>query len=83
MTLLAPKHPLYLCPNHLQNHNGLATRRMEYKTNKAALLHIFMDSVQEDIPHLKSSLHTKDVKALFHALINISPTFGEICLKVL
>ena len=61
----------------------IATRRLEYKTNKAALLHFFMDSVQEDMPNLKGSLHIKDGKALFHALINASPTFGEICLKVL
>ena len=56
---------------------------MEYKTNKAALLHFFMNSVQGDMPHLKGSLHTIHDKALFHALINISPTFGEMYLKLL
>ena len=53
------------------------------KTNKAALLHFFTDDIQEDIPYPKGVLHIQDGNALFHALINISPTFGEICLQVL
>lgn len=53
------------------------------KTNKAALLHFFTDDSQEDIPYPKGALHIQDGNALFHALINISLTFGEICLQVL
>ena len=83
MTFLASKRTHYLCPIHFQDHIALATRRKEYKTNKATLLHFFMDNMQVDMPHLKGSLHIKDGRALFHAMINISRTFGEICLKML
>ncbi|XP_068234228.1 uncharacterized protein [Palaemon carinicauda] len=53
------------------------------KTNKAALLHFFTDDSHGDIPYPKGALHIQDGNTLFHALTNISPTFGEICLQVL
>ena len=40
------------------------------KTNKATM-------------HPKDALYIQDGNALFHALINLPPTFGEICLQVL
>lgn len=53
------------------------------KTNKAAMLHFLMDDASEDVPYPKEALYIQDGNALFHALMNLPPTFGEICLQVL
>ena len=53
------------------------------KTNKAAMLHFLMEDASEDVPYPKEALYIQDGNALFHALMNLPPTFGEICLQVL
>lgn len=53
------------------------------KTNKAAMLHFLMEDAPEDVPYPKDALYIQDGNALFHALTNLPPTFGTICLQVL
>ena len=54
------------------------------KTNKAAMLHFLTEDVVEDVPYPKDkTLFIQDGNALFHALTNLPPTFGAICLQVL
>ena len=53
------------------------------KTNKAAMLHFLMDDGPEEIPYPKDALYIQDGNALFHALTNLPPTFGEICFQLL
>ena len=53
------------------------------KTNKAAMLHFLLEDAPEVVPYPKDALYIQDGNALFHALTNLPPTFGEICLKVL
>ena len=53
------------------------------KTNKAAILHFLMEDSPQDEPYPTDALYIQDGNALFHALKNLPPTFGEICLQVL
>ena len=53
------------------------------KTNKAAMLHFLLEDAPEVVPYPNDALHIQDGNALFHALTNLPPTFGGICLKVL
>lgn len=53
------------------------------KTNKAAMLHFLMEDAPEDVTYPQNALFIQDGNALFHALTNLPPTFGAICLKVL
>ena len=54
------------------------------KTNKAAMLHYLIEDYAEEVPYLTNrALFIRDGNALFHALTNLPPTFGEICLKLL
>ena len=53
------------------------------KTNKAAMRHYLMEDAPEEVPYPTDSLHIQDDNALFHALKNLPPTFGAICLQVL
>ena len=53
------------------------------KTNKAAMLHYLIDDTPEEVVVPANSMYIQDGNALFHALKNLPPTFGEICLKVL
>ena len=52
------------------------------KTNKANMLHYYLASNTEEVPCPKDALHIMDGNALFHALMDLPPTFGGICLKV-
>ena len=53
------------------------------KTNKATLLHFLMEDDPAEVPYPKDAFYIQDGNALFHALMNLSPTFGDICLQVL
>ena len=53
------------------------------KTNKAAMLQYMMDDAPEEVIYPAESLYIQDGNALFRALKNLPPTFGEICLQVL
>ena len=53
------------------------------KTNKAAMLHYLMEDAPEEVPYPTDRLYIQDGNAVFHALKNLPPTFGEICLQVL
>ena len=53
------------------------------KTNKASVLHFLLEDVPEEVPYPKDALYIQDGNALFHALTNLPPTFGAICLQVL
>ena len=53
------------------------------KTNKAAMLHYLMEDAPEEVPYPTDSIYIQAGNALFHALKNLPPTFGEICLQVL
>ena len=47
------------------------------------MLHFLLEDAPEVVPYPKDALHIQDGNALFHALTNLPPTFGGICLKVL
>ena len=47
------------------------------------MLHYLIDDTPEEVVVPANSMYIQDGNALFHALKNLSPTFGEICLKVL
>ena len=53
------------------------------KSNKATMLHYLLTDHTEEVPYPKDALHIQDGNALFHALKDLPPTFGGICLKVL
>lgn len=53
------------------------------KTNKAAMLQYMMDDAPEEVFYPAENLYIQDRNALFRALKNLPPTFGEICLQVL
>ena len=52
-------------------------------TSKAAMLHYLMEDAPEEVPYPTNSIYIQDGNALFHALKNLPPTFGEICLQVI
>lgn len=72
------RYPLTPVPHSL----GTADRYFN-KTNKSTMLHYLLEDSSEDVPYPKDALHIQDGNALFHALTNMPPTFGEICLQVL
>ena len=47
------------------------------------MLHYLIDDTPEEVVVPANSMYIQDGNALFHALKNLPPTFGEICLKVL
>lgn len=53
------------------------------KTNKASMLHFLLDDKTNEVPYPKDAIFIQDGNALFHALTNLSHTFGAICLQVL
>ena len=53
------------------------------KTNKASMLHFLVEDTPEVVTYPTDSLYIQDGNALFHALTNLPPTFGTICLKLL
>lgn len=51
------------------------------KTNKSTMLHFLLEDFPDHVPSKpKDAFFIKDGNALFHALTNLPPTFGEICL---
>ena len=53
------------------------------KTNKAAMMHFVLEDKTNDVPYPTGSFFIQDGNALFHALSNLPPTFGDICLQLL
>ncbi|EDO28304.1 predicted protein [Nematostella vectensis] len=54
------------------------------KTNKATILHFLTDDYDGDALYpSEKCLYIQDGNALFHALTQLPPTFGEICLQML
>lgn len=54
------------------------------KTNKASVLHFLTEDYNEDVDYPENKcMFIQDGNALFHALGNLPPTFGEIALKIL
>ena len=53
------------------------------KTNKAAMLHYLIKDAPKEGPYPTDNLYIQNSNALFHALKNLPPTFGEICLQIL
>ena len=47
------------------------------------MVHFVMEDAPEDVPCPTNSFYIQDGNALFHALTNLPPKFGTICLKVL
>ena len=47
------------------------------------MLHYLINDTPEEVVVPANSMYIQDGNALFHALKNLPPTFGEICLKVL
>ena len=47
------------------------------------MLHYLMGDASEEVPYPTDSLYIQEGNALFHALDNLPPTFGAICLQVL
>ena len=53
------------------------------KTNKAAMLHFFLENSMEEVPYPKEAINIKDCMALWYVLTNLPPTVERICLQVL
>lgn len=54
------------------------------KTNKAATLHFLTEDLAEEVAYpTDKTIFIQDGNALFHALTNLPPTFGAICLQML
>lgn len=54
------------------------------KTNKAAMLQFLTEDETEEVPYpTDKTIFIQDGNALFHALSNLGPTFGAICLQLL
>ena len=47
------------------------------------MLHYLLGNAEEEISYPNDAIHIQDGNALFHTLMNIPPTFGDICLQVL
>ena len=52
------------------------------KTNKATMLHYLLTDHTDEVPYPADAIHIQDGNALIHALKNLPPTFGGICLKI-
>lgn len=53
------------------------------KTNKATMMHYVLEERTDEVPYPMDSFFIQDGNALFYALINMPPTFGDICLQIL
>ena len=53
------------------------------KTNKAAMVHSILSDVTEGVPYPSDVFFIQDGNALFHAMTNLPPTFGDICFQIL
>ena len=47
------------------------------------MLHYMTEDAPEDVPYPKEAFYIQDGNALFHALMNLPPTFEGICLQSL
>lgn len=73
------RYPLTPVPHSLGTADGFFN-----KTNKAAMLHFLLEDFPDNgVSQPKDALFIQDGNALLHALKNLPPTFGEICLKIL
>ena len=64
-------------PHSLGTADGFFTN-----TNKAAMLHFLLEDAPEDVPYPTHALFIQVGNALFHAMTNLPPAFGVICLRV-
>ena len=71
------KYSLTPVPHSLGTPDGFLN-----KTNKA-MMHFMLEDVSEEVTYPTESIFIQDGNALFHALNNLPPTFGAICLKIL
>ena len=53
------------------------------KTNKASMLHFVTEDSREEVSCPKNAMFIQDGNALFHALIDLHPTFRGICLQII
>ena len=51
--------------------------------NEVTLLHFFLEDALQVAPYPKDAFYIQDGNALFHTPTNLSPTCGEISLKML
>ena len=72
------KYSLTLVPHSLGTPDGFFN-----KTNKAATLHFLTEDLGEVEYPTDKTVFIQDGNALFHALTNLPPTFGAICLQML
>ena len=72
------KYSLTPVPHSLGTPDGFLN-----KTNKAGMMHFMLEEVSEEVTYPTESILIQDGHALFHALNNLPPTFGAICLKIL
>ena len=72
------RYSLYPVPPSLGTADGFFN-----KTNKAATLHYLMEDAPEEVTYPKEAFYIQDGNALFHALMNLPPTFKRICLQSL
>ena len=72
------RYPLTVVPRSLGTADGFFN-----KTNKAAVLYFLLEDVTKEKLIPSDALYIQDGNALFHALTNLQPTFGDICLKAL
>ena len=47
------------------------------------MIHFLLENAPENVPYPTHALFIQDGNALFHAMTNLSPIFGAICLHVL
>ena len=71
------RYPLTPVPHSLGTPDGFFN-----KTNKSSVLHYLLGNVEEEISYPNDAIHIQDGNALFHTLMNIPPTYGDICLQV-
>ncbi|XP_056463060.1 uncharacterized protein LOC130402990 [Gadus chalcogrammus] len=72
------RYSLFPVPHSLGTADGFFN-----KNHKAAMLHYFTEDASEDVPYPKEAFYIQDGNALFHALMNLPPTFKRICLQSL
>ncbi len=53
------------------------------KTNKASILHFLLEDMTEEVHYPSGAILIQDGLALLYKLVNLPPTFGEICLQIL
>lgn len=53
------------------------------KTNKAAAMHYLLAERTSKVAYPSDALFIQDGNALFHSIVALPPTFGEICLQIL